>query len=285
MYAARSAALRSADLSRQVGAAIFSDEGEIITQGCNEVPKAFGGTYWDTEDPDFRDVKLRRDPNEVIKKELLRELFDKMERGGLLSDAAKKVGTPAEMVEEFTRKKRKGRDEKDGLLASCAVLDLTEFGRVVHAEMCAICDAARLGRSVKGSTLYVTTFPCHNCTKHILAAGIKKVVYVEPYHKSRAQELHSNEISIEQEIAGKVSFLPFLGISPFRYRDIFQKRKRKSDDGVALDFVPDNAPFPMIEGTSTAYIENEAVEWAKLVVDIKPGKQPSFDSRPNHPEQ
>jgi cytidine deaminase len=58
MYAAKSAALRSADLSRQVGAAVFTDDGELITQGCNEVPKAFGGTYWDLEDPDFRDVKL-----------------------------------------------------------------------------------------------------------------------------------------------------------------------------------------------------------------------------------
>jgi deoxycytidylate deaminase len=45
MYTARSAALRSVDLSRQVGAAIFSDTGEVITLGCNEVPKALGGTY------------------------------------------------------------------------------------------------------------------------------------------------------------------------------------------------------------------------------------------------
>jgi deoxycytidylate deaminase len=113
------------------------------------------------------------------------------------------------------------------VLASCAVLDLTEFGRVVHAEMCAICDAARLGRSLGDGTLYVTTFPCHNCTKHILASGIRKVIYIEPYPKSRAQELHSNEISIENEAADKVSFIPFLGISPFRYRDIFQKGRRK----------------------------------------------------------
>jgi cytidine deaminase len=144
----------SLDLSRQVGAAIFSDDGEILTQGCNEVPKAFGGTYWDTEEVDYRDVKLRVDPNEVIKKELLRELFDRMDRGGLLSEAAKSAGSPADMVEKFTRKRRKGRNEQDGLLASCAVLDLTEFGRVVHAEMCAICDAARLGRSLKGATLF-----------------------------------------------------------------------------------------------------------------------------------
>jgi cytidine deaminase len=192
-----------------------------------------------------------------------------MHRGGLLSDEAKKIGSPAEMVDHFTKKKRKGHDEEDGVLASCAVLDLTEFGRVVHAEMCAICDAARIGRSVKGSTLYVTTFPCHNCTKHILAAGIKKVVYIEPYPKSRAQELHNNEISVEHEADGTVSFLPFLGISPFRYRDIFQKGRRKDIDGNALDYI-DVAPFPTIEGVSTAYIENEAVEWAKLVVDIEP---------------
>lgn len=72
MYAAKSASLRSADLSRQVGAAIFSDAGEVITQGCNEVPKAFGGTYWDQEQPDFRDVKLGYDPNEALKKQILK---------------------------------------------------------------------------------------------------------------------------------------------------------------------------------------------------------------------
>jgi cytidine deaminase len=274
MYAAKSASLRSSDLSRQVGAAIFSDDGEIITQGCNEVPKAFGGTYWDTETPDFRDVKLGRDPNDIIKKELLRELFDRMDRGELLSEKAKQAGSPAEMVERFTRKKRKGIDEQDGILASCAVLDLTEFGRVVHAEMCAICDAARIGRGLKGATLFVTTFPCHNCTKHILASGIKRVIYIEPYPKSRAQELHNNEISIERESSDKVSFLPFLGISPYRYRDVFQKGRRKDSEGTALDYI-DVTPFPMIEGVSSAYIENEAVEWAKLVVDIKPSSADS----------
>jgi deoxycytidylate deaminase len=67
MYAAKSASLRSSDLSRQVGAAIFTDDGELVTQGCNEVPKAMGGTYWDSEDPDFRDVKLGHDPNDVLK--------------------------------------------------------------------------------------------------------------------------------------------------------------------------------------------------------------------------
>ncbi len=78
MYAAKSASLRSSDLSRQVGVAIFSAQGELITQGCNEVPKAKGGTYWDLETPDYRDVKLGRDPNDSLKKRILRELFERL---------------------------------------------------------------------------------------------------------------------------------------------------------------------------------------------------------------
>lgn len=46
MFLAKAAALRTLDLSRQVGAAIFSKTGEILTLGSNEVPKAGGGSYW-----------------------------------------------------------------------------------------------------------------------------------------------------------------------------------------------------------------------------------------------
>jgi cytidine deaminase len=137
-------------------------------------------------------------------------------------------------------------------------MDLTEFGRVVHAEMCALCDAARLGRSVKGSVLYCTTFPCHNCTKHIIAAGIKRVVYMEPYPKSKALELHSNEIVIESQIEEKVSFVPFLGISPHRYREIFQKGKRKADHGIARRWIQDDdEPAPLVDCFYDGYIELE----------------------------
>jgi deoxycytidylate deaminase len=45
MYHATSAALRSADLSRQVGAVISNKEGDVVTVGCNEVPKPLGGLY------------------------------------------------------------------------------------------------------------------------------------------------------------------------------------------------------------------------------------------------
>ena len=250
MYAAASAALRSTDLSRQVGAALFTDDGELIAQGCNEVPKAFGGAYWDTEQPDFRDVRLGHDPNALEIREVLRDLFQRLSNGGLLSATALDLGTPSSMVRTLTG--------KDGVLADAAILDLTEYGRVVHAEMHAICDAARLGRSVKGGILYSTTFPCHNCTKHILAAGIRRVVYIEPYPKSLAKLLHANEIEVEGDSPSRVEFKPFLGISPARYRDIFQKGRRKDADGRARRWYdPSDKARPMVDVLYPSYVSME----------------------------
>lgn len=263
MYAAKSASLRSADLSRQVGAAIFTDDGELVTQGCNEVPKAFGGTYWDLETPDFRDVRIGYDPNDILKKELLRDVLDRMKRADLLSPKALSLGAAGEMVDTLTAK-RAQRDGQDGVLANALIMDLTEYGRVVHAEMCALCDAARLGKSVKKATLFCTTFPCHNCTKHILAAGIRRVVYMEPYPKSRAKDLHQNEIEIESESSERVAFVPFLGIAPSRYRDIFEKGKRKKADGSAKRWVSDTER-PMLSVSPPVYFELELGEFSSMI--------------------
>ncbi|AIT79129.1 anti-phage dCTP deaminase [Novosphingobium pentaromativorans] len=279
MYAAKSASLRSSDLSRQVGAAIFSTDGEIITQGCNEVPKAFGGTYWDGEEPDFRDIKIGHDPNDLLKREVIRDLMERLQRGGLLSDEAREIGNSAQIVDRLTQKPSSSPTVGEGALYGAAITDLTEYGRVVHAEMCAICDAARLGRSLKGATLYCTTFPCHNCTKHVLAAGISKVVYMEPYPKSKAKELHENEIEIEQDSDTHVSFMPFLGISPYRYRDIFQKGKRKKN-GEAVEWYQ-GYPRPMIDSPVPTYVDLEAWEISQLAGDFA---TPSQKNEPHEAE-
>ncbi len=55
--------------------------------------------------------------------------------------------------------------------------------RTVHAEVNAICQAARHGVSLSGSTIYVTTSPCMSCFKPIVAAGIIEVVYDNEYRE------------------------------------------------------------------------------------------------------
>lgn len=51
----------------------------------------------------------------------------------------------------------------------------------IHAEQNAITDAAKRGVVTQGTTMYVTHFPCINCTKFIIAAGIKSIKYYDDY--------------------------------------------------------------------------------------------------------
>lgn len=53
---------------------------------------------------------------------------------------------------------------------------------VLHAEANAITKLAKSGNSSLDATLYVTTSPCMECSKLIIQAGIKRVVYCEEYH-------------------------------------------------------------------------------------------------------
>ena len=53
--------------------------------------------------------------------------------------------------------------------------------RTIHAETNAIIQAALHGVSTKGSTCYVTHFPCINCTKALINAGITRLVYCNNY--------------------------------------------------------------------------------------------------------
>lgn len=249
MYLARTTALRSVDLSRQVGAAIFSQTNEVISVGCNEVPKPLGGTYWTGDLGDARDIEKGFDSNERIKRSLLVDFTKRLKDNGFLTTGTKEIDVARFIVNETSR---------GGKLRDAQLMDLLEFGRMIHAEMSAICDAARGGRSIRTATLYCTTFPCHMCAKHIVASGVKRVVYIEPYPKSYAEQLHGDAIIVgRSDSKEKVVFEPFIGISPFRYRDLFARdRKRKDENGTFKPWIEDG-PEPIVKFTVASYVLNE----------------------------
>ena len=217
MHTAVSAASKSACLSRQVGAAIYSKDGELVSVGWNDVPKANGGLYSAEDERLDHRCYLWGDRvchNDRKKEELYQRIFDKLDSSGLLvADADKDtlrdalVGTPAK--------------------------DLIEYSRSIHAEMEAIVSAGRAGKSgMVGGTLYTTTFPCHNCARHIVAAGISKVFYIEPYAKSLALELHSDSISVTGE-KNKVAFLQYEGVGPESVLKLFHHGTERKSGGRA----------------------------------------------------
>ena len=225
MYAAAAASYRSIDLSRQVGAAIFSKAAEIISLGCNEVPKAKGGTYWcDDDTPTSRDFDRGRDANQERRDEILHDLVECRKRA-LLTERPKKTSEIQSYVQRLLRRRA---------IADSQLMDIIEFGRMIHAEMSAISDAARLGRPTKEGTLFTTTFPCH-IVRNI---SLRQASRMTP---------KTNQ---------KVLFQPFIGISPRRYRDIFEKKKRKIENKIADWY--EGRPAPRIEDRSSSYIENEA---------------------------
>ena len=179
----------------------MSPAGDVVAIGTNDVPIAGGGLCWPGAN-DHRDHKLGYDTNEQQRKEIVEEVLSALVPDGTEIEAWKRRGW--------------------ALLKDAAVMDITEYGRAVHAEMEALLSCARSGISAKGGTLFSTTFPCHNCAKHIIAAGIQRVVYVEPYPKSKAAAMYPESIKLGgAALTGSVLFEPFQGLGPRRFFDLF----------------------------------------------------------------
>ena len=258
MHAAYSAQLQSSCLSRQVGAALTDQQGNIVATGTNEVPKAGGGVYG--EDVSAGAVENRcalcsnggngpHCSNNKQQNELFEEALKVLFPDGLTTD---------QMHDKLVQVRK---TQLGGLL---------EFSRSVHAEMDALLSAGRSGTSTVGSRLFVTTYPCHYCARHIVTSGVHEVQYIEPYPKSRAIALHGDAIETVPERwvrpsskqpdkrlmlgggesffppvldaaqttidvgvapvgAGKVLFRPFVGVAPRLYARAFRKDREYKD--------------------------------------------------------
>ena len=234
MFLAFSSALRSADLSRQVGAVIVSKEGDVLAVGANDVPRSGGGLYWPLAD-DQRDHILGFDSNEALKTQLAKDVI------GVVS---------------------KGKKVNKGVVAKAArLLALTEFGRAAHAEMEAIIACARNSGAREAP----------RCTqRHSLVTTARNTSWPQgslglsmssPIPKSKALELHHDSISLYGQEQNKVAFEPFVGIGPRRYFDLFSlalgsgREIERKKDGRKKDW---DRTVPKIQMAPVAYIAREA---------------------------
>jgi dCMP deaminase len=75
----------------------------------------------------------------------------------------------------------------------------THCMRTVHAEQNAICQAAKMGISLKDSTLYCRMTPCRTCAMLIINCGIKRVVCENKYHAGQESEEMFLQCNIQLE--------------------------------------------------------------------------------------
>lgn len=264
MYEASSAAANSACMSRQVGAAIVSENGELISVGWNDVPRYGGGLYseddqsvWSVEkkaliDNDNRCFKWGRCVchNETRRTDIVDKIALKIFKSGML---------------------QKGKTYGDvrSILKGTEVDSLIEFSRSIHAEMEAILSVAREGRnSLSRATLYTSVYPCHNCARHIVAAGISFVVYIEPYDKSLAVALHNDSVTEDPDDRSRVIFRQYDGVAPRNYLRLFRPSGDRKREGHVVRNSP-KAAVPVFR----IPLDNQSEYEAKIIADLSDKEQ------------
>lgn len=268
MFQAYGAALCSSSAGRQVGACIATADGDVVAMGTNEVAKAFGGQYWDGDDGDQRDHQRSSDSTFAMTQSILADLLSRLRKQGWLNDTRSK-----QELEDLLNEARRellgrmvvGDGEPASLAEKAQLSGIIEFIRAVHAEMAALMSAARRGVSVEDCTLYSTSFPCHECARHIVAAGIKKVRFIEPYPKSRVLDLYDDSIVVDAENGKRVPFIAFVGLAPRLFVDFFAMPKRKGQDGkwVSWDEIR-STQEPRLANPPGAYLEKEQ-DWVVVL--------------------
>lgn len=222
---ANNAAKQSGCLAKQVGASVINASGQLMATGRNDVPQYGGGLYTSESEKDDRCwARSGQCYNDIHKLRIIDELTKELTRALSLEKEN----------QALVREK----------LAYSRISSLIEFSRAVHAEMDALIAIARSGiPGLIGATLYCTTFPCHNCAKHIIDAGILRVVYLEPYEKSLARELHPDTIKnpADENDVSKIPFEAFGGVAPRRYNQLFgiNRERKERPSGKYIDLDPE----------------------------------------------
>lgn len=262
MYEAEAAAAKSACMSRQVGAAIISEKGELIGVGWNDVPKFGGGLY----NEDDRAVTVVGDDKKIKVVDKDKRCFN--HKGGICHNETKRH----RIIEKISDlldgrgflKKGKSKENVKALLKGTDVDYIIEYSRSIHAEMEAILSVAREGKhSLVRSTLYTNTYPCHNCARHIVASGIKEVVYIQPYLKSLAIELHGDAISEVRNDSERVIFRQYDGVAPKNYHKLFKPDSDRKSGGRLIRVNPWDA-LPVFRVALDAFVDYED----KVIADL-----------------
>jgi deoxycytidylate deaminase len=266
MYLASSAAGNSACLSRQVGAALTDERGEILSVGWNDVPK-FGGDLYKAPQ---RDNKEPYKDERCFKKDM-----------GYCTNDRQKREVKGDIIDILIREKiipAENRETAFNAMKKIQKIDsLLEYSRAIHAEMHAIIlGAQKSGRKMVNGKLYCTTYPCHICARHIIVAGIKEVYYIEPYTKSLTTRLHSDAITEDESDQEKVRIRMFDGVSPSKFLQLFHvapnSRKKNDGSGEALEINPKTAS-PRTTNSLQRLPELESIVVRNLDQRIKNAKE------------
>lgn len=176
MAAAYTSGRRSRCLKRKVGAVIADKYDRIISSGFNGVPRGL---------------------------QECRSLFGKCYRDTKRAEVGRRISSDLAVqdISEATDVVKKN-------------VKLLELCRALHGEESAILNLVGRGVDLTDSTMYVTTYPCNLCANKIVQAGIKKVIYFEPYPVEEAKKIFKDADIVSEPFEG-VTFRAFFKFYQF----------------------------------------------------------------------
>lgn len=189
---------RSSCLKRKVGAVISDRDHQVITAAHNDVP--------DGSPPCLEDERYNWCARDVLQERLASEI-EHCPRCGRKITIDVRCPHCKKKIKEF-RKRCPACEKEIELEYSCPDCEtkvfeeflpgknpersgkLLDMCRALHAEERAILNLSRAGTRVPDEAiLFSTTFPCNLCANKIVSAGIKRVVYAEPYITVEAEKI------------------------------------------------------------------------------------------------
>jgi hypothetical protein len=124
------------------------------------------------------------------------------------------------------------------------------------------------------------------CARVIIQSGIRNVFYIEPYPKSAVAELYADQIIVNpllptseyrsrllcgRRVDRRVYFIPFDGVAPRRYRDLFSHGMQKKEHGIAKAFDPLSKPRNTPRVPTYLAAEEALVERVKeMIAEARP---------------
>lgn len=212
MNVAYSAAHASKCLKRQVGAVIVEaapgSKGDIVGHGFNENPT---GT-----DPCVEEREYGADPEQGIPGKCFRDIVrlesfvQLAQRKGRCPNCGEVLAEPTNETPPWLCNNNKCNVDLEDFFWPERAMTLCT---AIHAEVAAIMSA---GKRARGGTLYTTAFPCFQCAEKIIHAGIKNIVFTEPYPDIRAAG--------RLDIAG-IAVARFEGVRSSRFDEIFSRAR------------------------------------------------------------
>jgi hypothetical protein len=124
-----------------------------------------------------------------------------------------------------------------------------------------------------------------------VAAGIKEVYFIEPYKKSLATHLHGDAVTEDEQAADKVRFIPFDGVAPTRYLNLFRVNPgSRKKGGQLVTVAPRSAgprarrsleALPALESLVIESLRRRSVVDVDIPTDQPPGAHDHEDTTSN----